>query len=86
MPGERPANPKITKQVMEQYEKLRRSNTVNMRDMFDVYSKAGDMKLYDLMNFLGKDLQRWSKSDNPSAYLEILTRYDFYMKKYKLRR
>lgn len=61
---------KITREVMEQYEKVRKIGPCNMFDYHCVIKAATELEFYDLAE-LGKD-----------EYISILTNFDELMKKF----
>ena len=63
-------NAKITKQVMEQYEKVRKSGVSNMFDVTAVLNYAAFFGYEALANLSRKD------------YIDIISNFSHYMKKY----
>lgn len=82
MSADKKAHPLVTKEVMLDYEKLRKSGAVNMRDRNAVYTAAHVMELEHLAALMVDDIDN---SARDSVYVfEIIKRYDFYMDKFKL--
>lgn len=77
------ANPLITRKVMQEYEKLRKSATVNMYDKNAVYTASAIQGLTELHAIVADDITL-NRTRNNSVYLEIIRRYEFYMNKYKM--
>lgn len=75
-------NPKITKLVMQQYETVRKMGEVNMRDMMAVYARAIHAGCFELAELVLDTIQHPNESGRP--YLEIIKRYAFYIKKYRI--
>jgi hypothetical protein len=76
------AHPLVTKEVMEQYEKIRRTDRVNMHDRDAVYTLASNLKFRELAYLIQEDS---ALSARGSVYIfQVIKRYDFYMKKFKL--
>ena len=73
-------NPKITKKVMQQYEKIRQSGVTNMFDMFNVYRHSTKKNFAELANLIAIDIS----NNNHKLYGELLNHFSFYMKKYKI--
>jgi hypothetical protein len=77
-------NPKITKEVMLQFELVRRSGAVNMGIMENVHNKAAELGLKALSNLLAEDFQDHPYDVRNRTYIEILRRRGFYLRKYKI--
>lgn len=73
-------NPFITKQVMEEYEKLRKTNKVNMLNTYAVYTASAVLGLDHLHALLEED-QKFGRRN----YLELIQRCNFYLRKYKMK-
>lgn len=73
-------NPKITKKVMQQYEKIRQSGATNMFDMYNVYRWASKKRFYDLADLIAIDIA----NKDHALYKEILSHFGYYMRKYKI--
>ena len=81
-------NPLITRQVMQDYEKVRRSGRTNMFDLNGVISTAAFLHCGALFDLLAADLasQRVSHTRTFNfVYAEILTNFGKYMKMYDIK-
>ena len=85
MDTQQPNNPRITAEVIREYEKVRASGLSNMYDVLGVLGAANKLRCYALAEVIVADIRNHpadhSKPMFPT-YVEILKFFSFYMSKY----